>query len=453
MMHLLIQLLELVVIGWLPGAAMFRGPWLNRERRAALDAEERVFWAVILSLAVSLSVVLALASVHRYSFRNLILADLAVAALCVGLGRGHLRLGATAGRVSSTAAVPVLLIVLGVWRFFPPAEYVIGGKDPGVYMNEGIQIAQRGGLVIRDPIVAAVPTFARPLFFPPYGQTAYDSLRFMGFFITDLDTGTCRRTVSASVSRLDRRQLWNRRTDGRASDGWSLGRARTAGRLFRRGPGHRTHCRHGRRCAPGVEHHPGLVRKIPECRSGDAGAAVRCAAGQCACARGRRSILCAGRRISPGIAFVRAVRCRIGDCRRRRSAGARPVQRTATPRVVRVDAGGRERPRRVVLAGPDAGLCGPPHHLSPNSPGLGGRDSGRRCARQRRGGRVARAWGRAESGGQSMGAARDRRCRLAARPVRARLSTPVGKACGARRLCAAHVHKLSTSRCRHSSRR
>ena len=189
-MHLLIQLLELATIGWLPGAAMFRLPWLNRERRAALDAEERVFWAVILSLAVSLSAALALASVHRYSFRNLILADLAVATLCVALGRGHLRLGTTARRLSFTAIVPVVLILLGVFRFFPPAEYVIGGKDPGVYMNEGIQIAQRGGLIIRDPVVATVPPVARPLFFPPYGQTVYDSLRFMGFFITDLDTGT-----------------------------------------------------------------------------------------------------------------------------------------------------------------------------------------------------------------------------------------------------------------------
>ncbi len=188
-MHLLFQLLSLAIAGWLPGAALFRVPWLDRDRRAALDAEERGFWAVILSLAVSLSAVLALASVHRYSFRNLVLVDLAAAAVCVVLSRRQLRLGPAARRVTWTAAVPVLLIVLGLLRFFPPAEYVIGGKDPGVYMNEGIQIAQRGGLIIRDPVVAAVPPFARPLFFPSYGQTTYESLRFMGFFISDLDTG------------------------------------------------------------------------------------------------------------------------------------------------------------------------------------------------------------------------------------------------------------------------
>jgi hypothetical protein len=189
-MLVLTQAIELAIIAWLPGAALVRLPWLDRERRAALDAEERAFWAIVLSLAISLSVVLALASVHRYSFRRLMLADIAIAIVGVLCTRGHVRFGAAARRVSPTAVVPVLLVVLAGWRFFPPSEYVIGGKDPGVYMTEGIQIAQRGSLVVREPVVADVPAFARPLFFPPYGQTGYDSLRFMGFFITDVDTGS-----------------------------------------------------------------------------------------------------------------------------------------------------------------------------------------------------------------------------------------------------------------------
>ena len=184
-----VQLAELAIVGWLPGAAIYRLPWFDRDRRAALDAEERAFWAVVISLAVSLSAALVLASAHRYSFRHLILADIAVAGLSILTARGRLALGRAAPAVSWSAAIPLLLIVFAMWRFFPTAEYIIGGKDPGVYMNEGIQIAQRGGLVIRDPVVASVPPFARGLFFPAYGQTAYDSLRFMGFFITHVDTG------------------------------------------------------------------------------------------------------------------------------------------------------------------------------------------------------------------------------------------------------------------------
>ncbi len=45
------------------------------------------------------------------------------------------------------------------WMYFavPASEYVLGGRDPGVYMNEGIQIAQRRSLDTVDPVAAAVP--------------------------------------------------------------------------------------------------------------------------------------------------------------------------------------------------------------------------------------------------------------------------------------------------------
>ena len=67
---------------------------------------------------------------------------------------------------------------------------VIGGKDPGAYVNEGIAIAKGGGLLIRDRFVAALPSDARSIFFPPYHDRGYYSLRFMGFFLVDPQAGT-----------------------------------------------------------------------------------------------------------------------------------------------------------------------------------------------------------------------------------------------------------------------
>jgi hypothetical protein len=189
-MTTLLQLAQLALIGWLPGAAIFRLPWLDRDKRSALDAEERGFWAVILSVALSLAIVIGLAVFDRYSFRRLIVADLVVLGACAALAYGRLRLGRAARRVTWTAIVPLALVAVGIWRFFPPSEYIIGGKDPGTYMNEGIQIAQRGAIVVHDPVVASLPPFARPLFFPSTGRTDYDSLRFMGFFVQDLEKGT-----------------------------------------------------------------------------------------------------------------------------------------------------------------------------------------------------------------------------------------------------------------------
>ncbi len=188
-MMLLRQALELALIAWLPGAVIFRLPWLDRERRAALDAEERLFWAVVLSIALSLSIVLALAVAHRYSFERLLAADALVGVALAALAGGRLRFGGAARRVGLTAAVPLALVVLGGGRFFPSSEYIIGGKDPGTYLNEGIQIAQRGAIVVRDPVVAAVPPFARDLFFPSHQRHDYYGTRFMGFFITDPDRG------------------------------------------------------------------------------------------------------------------------------------------------------------------------------------------------------------------------------------------------------------------------
>jgi hypothetical protein len=186
---LVIALLKLLIVAWLPGAALFRLPWLERDRRAALDAEERLFWAVMLSLAVSLSTVLLLAAAHRYSFTRLLVVDLVVAAGASAAGRFRLRLGPAARGPRLTTIVPIALVAIGIWRFFPPSEYIIGGKDPGTYMNEGIVIAQRGTLVYDDPTVAAVPPFARDLFFPSHQHPSYYSNRFMGFPITDPERG------------------------------------------------------------------------------------------------------------------------------------------------------------------------------------------------------------------------------------------------------------------------
>ena len=91
-----------------------------------------------------------------------------------------------------TAAIPLVLIAAGVWMYFaaPAAEYVMGGRDPGVYISEGIQIAQRQSLVTTDRVAAAVPASARDLFFPSYSAPSYYSIRFMGFPLRDPESGT-----------------------------------------------------------------------------------------------------------------------------------------------------------------------------------------------------------------------------------------------------------------------
>lgn len=174
-----------VLLAWLPGALLFRLPLGDRARRAALDAEERVFWHVVISVTWSLSVVLALAVLEQYSFNRLLTINGTISAVMLVGWRGRLLWHGTAAASRWTLVLPVLLIALCGWRFFPPSEYVIGGKDPGVLLNEGVQIAQRGSLYIHDETLAAVPPFALDLFYPSEHRRDYYSAGFMGFFIHD----------------------------------------------------------------------------------------------------------------------------------------------------------------------------------------------------------------------------------------------------------------------------
>jgi hypothetical protein len=180
----------LIVVACLPGAALFRVPLLDRRRRAGLDAEERAFWAIVVSIAWSSMVVLALAAAGRYTFGRLLAADAGVTVCLVLAFRQRLLYGSSARGPTRTILLPLALVALGCWLFFPPFEYVVGGKDPGVYVNEGIQIAQRGALVVHDTVVSSLPSQLRELFFPFSHNLEYYSGRFMGFFVLDPERGT-----------------------------------------------------------------------------------------------------------------------------------------------------------------------------------------------------------------------------------------------------------------------
>ena len=181
----LVALVQAALIAYLPGAALFRLPFWQRDRRAALDAEERVFWHVHLSLAWSLTVVLGLAAIGDYTFNRLLAINAGFALVMLAISGRRLMYGGAARRPSWTMVLPIALVALGLWRFFPVSEYIIGGKDPGVYVNEGIQIAQRGTLVITDHTIAAVPPFALNLFYRSEYREDYYGASFMGFFIQD----------------------------------------------------------------------------------------------------------------------------------------------------------------------------------------------------------------------------------------------------------------------------
>ncbi len=188
----MIDLFILVALVYLPGAVIFRAPLADGGRRAALAAEERAFWAVVISLTVTTFVALTLAARGVYTLERVALVNVLIAAAGLLVWRGRLRYAPGAPRPGWTALVPVGLAALGLWLFFPSSEYVMGGKDPGTYVNEGIEIAQSRGLIIREPFLGQIPPEARPLFWRTLKRPERNRpvSRFMGFFLTDRNAGT-----------------------------------------------------------------------------------------------------------------------------------------------------------------------------------------------------------------------------------------------------------------------
>ncbi len=178
----------LALIVYLPGALIFRLPVADRDRRMSLDPAERVYWAIALSLAISLTAGFVLAAAGRFSLPRVIAADVVIAILAIAAGNRRL-LARGAARPTAWTAAPVLVAALCLWLYPPPSEYVMGGKDPGTYLNAGVQIAHGGNLITHDEVVATLPREYLPLFFPPHGFDEYYSLRFMGFFLLDPATG------------------------------------------------------------------------------------------------------------------------------------------------------------------------------------------------------------------------------------------------------------------------
>src|SRR5687768_172081 len=111
MITTLVALGQAALIAYLPGAALFRLPFWRREQRAALDAEERVFWHMHLSIAWSLSVVLALAAAGQYTFNVLLGVNAAVTLVMLLIGGRRLKYGGAAKRPSGTLVIPITLIV------------------------------------------------------------------------------------------------------------------------------------------------------------------------------------------------------------------------------------------------------------------------------------------------------------------------------------------------------
>jgi hypothetical protein len=145
----------LLVLLTAPGLTM-RSAFSSLQRDESFG--EAAFSVIAVSVLISGWVALVLAELGVFSLTRVCLLAVLIALATLVLRRHRLKPPfALAPRVTVWGIVVLLPLGIAAWLFFRPNEYVLGGRDHGVYVNTGAAIARRGGILLTDPVLADVP--------------------------------------------------------------------------------------------------------------------------------------------------------------------------------------------------------------------------------------------------------------------------------------------------------
>ena len=93
----------------------------------------------------------------------------------------------TARRRAVPAALTALLVGSAL-LFFRPHEEILGGEDPGAYVNASATFSRQSRVFYQDPLLAQVPVADRPAFF--YGHTGFGLTKDACLWVRDVSTAT-----------------------------------------------------------------------------------------------------------------------------------------------------------------------------------------------------------------------------------------------------------------------
>jgi len=162
---------------------------LPPRERAALRFDEALFLAVAVSVGVSAWAGLLLAELGLFAVTRaaLILAG-AAAVIAVACRR---RLGPPLPPPSGWSSVaPAALVLAAAFALQArPTEYLVGGRDPGVYVATMALIGRTGGIAYTDPGVLAIPAQDVELFYRNPQGPEFSWGRFMGVPLQSPGTG------------------------------------------------------------------------------------------------------------------------------------------------------------------------------------------------------------------------------------------------------------------------
>lgn len=165
----LLQIIAIPVLLILPGAACLR--MFVRPRGAVW------FLSLPLSVPFTSMALFLLGATSMYSLRSIVAVDLLLTALLWMFRTRSVKpfLGVLEQRFCAALAI---LFAVAFWYDSPPFEYYFGGRDPGIYVVDGIRMARAGSIEAKDPLITQIDANHRKLFF-----SDKIPVRYMGFQI------------------------------------------------------------------------------------------------------------------------------------------------------------------------------------------------------------------------------------------------------------------------------
>lgn len=187
-------LISLPLIFFIPGYITYNA---FVKEKFNLDFSEVVFLQILTSILISGWIALTLAELGYFSLFNLLIPLIVFSVVLGWKYKVKFRLESFPKpelNYKSIALVAILLIAFTL--FFHPYPWVLGGRDPGVYINTGVNIANTGSVIIHDPLLAScMDETMQKAFYQiesrpeVLNKIKYEGIQFPGFYITDKTTG------------------------------------------------------------------------------------------------------------------------------------------------------------------------------------------------------------------------------------------------------------------------
>jgi hypothetical protein len=171
--------LATVAIFFIPGTVLVA--MLSGRDKLSLGLAEQIYLTVAGSLLLSGWVGLTLAELGVFSPITVAIVVTVIAAVVAVAFRKRLVL--TRGSIDwRELAVAGAIFAFTLIAYYPPFEYVLGGRDPGIYVNTGFHLAREGNLTFTDPVIASIPEEDWLLFFRVDKEIPdWNHLRFQGY--------------------------------------------------------------------------------------------------------------------------------------------------------------------------------------------------------------------------------------------------------------------------------